>query len=59
MVIKVEAVRGDAYILTGPGQIWRVKFDYDGQPLIEKLDDIGHDRARFLCETPFAEWANG
>jgi hypothetical protein len=58
MVIKAEVVRGDAYILTEPGQVWRVKFGYDGQPIIELLDDVGHERARYLCETAFAKWAN-
>ena len=57
-VIKSETVEGRTYMLADDGGLWRVEFGYDGQPTIQKLDNLSHSSREQMMRPSFAMWLN-
>lgn len=54
--VLAEVNEGQVYMLTSHGEVWRMKMGDDLQPLIEKLDHIGYDTAKWMMSPIFNKW---
>ena len=55
-VIKSETLEGRTYMLADDGGLWRVEFGYDGQPTIQRLDNLSHATKEGVMRPVFARW---